>query len=81
MYIADKDDCRIRKVTVSKGIISTIAGSGYSMGSGGSNDGPATSAIVYYPSDLAVDAAGRIASLSFFLLFDVSFRCRQRVHF
>ena len=79
VYIADKDDCRIRKVTVSTGIISTIAGTGYFMGSGGDN-GPATSAILYYPTDVAVDAAGRIDSFSLFHLFDVSFRCRQRVH-
>ena len=54
-YIADSGSGRIREVT--GGIITTFAG-------GGSNDlgdgGPATSAVLAIPSDVAVDSAGNV---------------------
>ena len=60
MYIADtENNHRIRKVTVSTGIITTIAGSSTS-GSYSGDNGAATSATLYYPSAVAVDASGRI---------------------
>ena len=49
---------RIRKLTVSTGIITTIAGTGTSSYSG--DNGAATSATLYYPSGVVVDASGRI---------------------
>ena len=58
MYIADTDNNRIRKVTVSTGIISTIAGTGSASYSG--DNGAATSATLDYPYGVAVDASGRI---------------------
>ena len=58
VYIADYGNHRIRKVTVSTGIISTIAGTG-STGSTGDN-GAATSALLNAPSGVALDASGRI---------------------
>jgi len=56
VYIADQSNNRVRKVTVSTGIISTIAGTG-STGYSGDN-GQATSAAVYNPTGVAVDALG-----------------------
>ncbi len=56
MYVADRYNQRIRKVTVSTGIISTIAGSGASSYSG--DNGPATSAALCYPYGVTVDASG-----------------------
>ena len=58
MYIADTYNQRIRKVTVSTGIITTIAGTGASSYSG--DNGAATSATLYYPDGVALDALGRI---------------------
>ena len=58
MYIADWYNNRVRKVTVSTGIITTIAGTGTSSYSG--DNGAATSATLYYPYGLALDASGRI---------------------
>ena len=58
VYIADSYNSRIRKVTVSTGIISTIAGTGASSYSG--DNGAATSATLYYPAGVALDASGRI---------------------
>ena len=58
MYIADTENHRIRKVTVSNGIISTIAGSSTS-GSYGGDNGAATSATLKYPGGVALDASGR----------------------
>ena len=58
MYIPDSLNNRIRKVTVSTGIITTIAGTG--TGSYSGDNGAATSATLYYPSGVAVDASGRI---------------------
>lgn len=58
LYIADPGYERVRKVTAD-GIINTAAGtntSGSSLGDGG----PATSATLSYPLDVAVDGAGNL---------------------
>ena len=57
VYIADRHNHRIRKVTVSTGIITTIVGTGTSSYSG--DGGAATSAALYGPLGVAVDASGR----------------------
>jgi uncharacterized protein (TIGR03437 family) len=57
LYISDTNNHRIRKVN-SSGVISTVAGNG-SQGFSGDN-GPATSAMLYYPEGIAVDAAGNL---------------------
>ena len=58
IYFADVDNHRVRKVTVSTGIITTIAGTG----TGGYNpDGIlATSAQLNGPSDIALDGPGNV---------------------
>ena len=58
MYIADTNNHRIRKVTVSTGIITLIAGTGSASYSG--DNGAATSATLYLPKGVAVDVLGRI---------------------
>ena len=58
MYIGDYGNHRIRKVTVSTGIITTIAGTGASSYSG--DNGAATAATLNYPRGVVVDASGRI---------------------
>ena len=58
VYIADTRNNRIRKVTVSTGIITTIAGTGSTSYSG--DNGAATSATLYYPRGVTLDASGRI---------------------
>ena len=61
VYIADYFSNRIRKVIVSTGIISTIAGTGSTgTGSYSGDNGAATSATLYYPWGVALDASGRI---------------------
>jgi trimeric autotransporter adhesin len=55
-YLADIVLNRIRKVTASTGIISTVAGNGTYGFSG--DGGPATSAQIYDPYGVAVDIAG-----------------------
>ncbi len=57
VYIADTYNNRVRKVTVSTGVISLIAGTGDTTFSG--DDGAATSATLYYPLGTAVDSIGR----------------------
>ena len=57
VYIADSYNCRIRKVTVSTGIITTIAGT--STGSYSGDNGAATSATLNLPCGVALDASGR----------------------
>jgi sugar lactone lactonase YvrE len=57
VYIADNYNNCIRKVNTS-GIISTIAGTGLQGSTG--DGGPATSATLYRPSSICVDAAGNI---------------------
>ncbi len=56
MYIADGNNHRIRKVTISTGIITTIAGTGTSSYSG--DNGAASSATLKYPRGVALDSAG-----------------------
>ena len=56
MYIAEYYNNRIRKVTVSTGIITTIAGTGTAGYSG--DNGAATSATLYNPYGVAVDSSG-----------------------
>ena len=58
MYIGDVDNDRVRKVTVSTGIITTIAGTGSNSYSG--DGGAATSAALYNPYGVALDASGTI---------------------
>ncbi len=55
MYIADIDNFCIRKVTVSSGIIATIAGSG---NSGLGDNGQATSALLNKPNAVTLDEQG-----------------------
>lgn len=57
LYIADQNNCRLRKVTPS-GIISTIAGTGSCFIGG--DGGPASSALLQYPLGVVCDAAGNI---------------------
>jgi hypothetical protein len=58
IYIADASNARIRKVTVSTGIISTIAGNGHA---GYSGDGSAaTAAEINNPLGVGVDSYGNI---------------------
>jgi trimeric autotransporter adhesin len=61
LYIADTSNNRIRKVAAGSAIISTVAGNG-PVGNGGfsGDGGPATAATLYFPSDVAVDAAGNL---------------------
>jgi sugar lactone lactonase YvrE len=56
LYIADKGNNRIRKV--SNGMITTVAGNG-TQGFGGDN-GPATGAQLYSPAGVAVNSASNL---------------------
>ncbi len=58
LYIADRNNQRIRKVDATTGVITTVVGIG-GYGPGGDN-GPATSAQLTYPRGVAVDAAGNL---------------------
>ena len=58
IYIADTSNHRVRKVTASTGVISTVAGDG-TAGYGG-DGAAATSAQLRLPSGVAVDGSGNI---------------------
>ena len=72
LYIADEGNNRVRKVSVG-GTITTVAGSGVFAGFSG-DGGPATSAVLYHPCGVAVDASGNlyIADLGNFRVRKVS---------
>jgi sugar lactone lactonase YvrE len=57
LYVADQNNY-VRKVNISTGIITTLAGNGTFGRSG--DGGPATSAALYRPNGLAVDASGNV---------------------
>jgi len=58
VYISDQYNHRIRKITASTGLISTIAGNGVA-GFGGDN-GQATAANIAYPVGINVDSTGNV---------------------
>jgi hypothetical protein len=58
LFIADGSNLRIRRVNAATGIITTVAGNG-TLGFSG-DGGPATSASLSGPSDVAVDTSGRL---------------------
>jgi trimeric autotransporter adhesin len=58
IYIADTANHRIRKVTKSTGIITSVGGDGTQGYSG--DDGPAASAVFSYPYGVSVGASGNI---------------------
>ncbi|MBN9661919.1 MAG: hypothetical protein J0H49_27230 [Acidobacteria bacterium] len=58
LFISDSFFRRIRKVSATSGLVSTIAGTGASGTSG--NGGPATSAQFNLPQSLAIDSQGNI---------------------
>jgi sugar lactone lactonase YvrE len=55
LFIADAENNRIRRVDASTGFITTVAGSG-----GGGDGGPATSASLNWPCDVALDGSGNL---------------------
>ncbi|HEY2382022.1 MAG TPA: NHL repeat-containing protein [Terriglobia bacterium] len=57
LYIADTDVHRIRKIT-NRGVMTIVAGNGTGGFSG--DGGSATSAQLYYPAGITVDAAGNL---------------------
>ena len=62
LYVADTSANRIRKI--SGGTITTVAGNGYTGFSG--DGGPATSASLYRPYGVSVDAAGNLYIADFY---------------
>jgi len=77
VYIADGNN-RIRKVTISTGIITTIAGTGTASYSG--DNGPATSAELHYPLGVALDASGTFSFLHFLFNFLTSSFCLGNIY-
>ncbi len=66
MYFGDSNNQRIRKVTVSTGIITTYAGS--SNGGYSGDNGQATAAGLYNPWGLVLDSEGVYFIFFYFLL-------------
>ncbi|MBO9561727.1 MAG: hypothetical protein J7621_03100 [Niastella sp.] len=64
LFIADWASGRIRKVTASTGIITTIAGKRPSGLAGNGDGGPALNAKIPYPTGLAFDQAGNLFIVS-----------------
>jgi sugar lactone lactonase YvrE len=58
VYVADEQNHRIRRVDHLTGTITTVAGTGGGLFAG--DDGPATSAAIFYPNDVAVDGRGNM---------------------
>jgi hypothetical protein len=72
LYIADCYNHRVRAVDLATGVITTVAGNGHVGSSWGDgitpqtgDGGPATAAELWYPRDVAVDAAGNLLIAQF----------------
>ncbi len=80
MYISDNG--RIRKLTASTGIITTIAGGGsdYDDGSAtfGGDNGAATSAVLSEPYGVALDSSGRQHHMINIVMLTILYR--ERIH-
>src|SRR5439155_1713211 len=59
LIIADQSNCVIRKVNMTTGTISTVAGTGGACGFAG-DGGPAAAAELYLPAGVALDVAGNL---------------------
>jgi len=59
VYIADRNNYRIRKVTVSTDLMCTIAGSG-GTGSYSGDGGQATLATFKFPRGISIDSVGNV---------------------
>lgn len=70
LLIADRWNHRLRKVDVSTGVITTVAGTGVAGTAG--DGGPASAAELYHPYGVAVDGAGNV-----FITEQVSNRVRR----
>ncbi len=77
VYIADQGNHLARKITVSTGIITTIAGTGINSYSG--DGGQATSATLNTPRDLKLDSSGRLKCY-FLYVYCLYISKRQRLH-
>ena len=64
LYFADYCNMRVRKVDAATGIITTLAGTGVAGFNGDSQ--PATSAQLYYPAGVALDASGNLYIAEYF---------------
>ena len=60
LYIADRNNHRIRKVDASTGIISTVAGTGTGTAAYGGDGGAATAAMLYFPAGVAAASDGSL---------------------
>ncbi len=69
MYIGGAGNQRIRKVTISTGIITTTAGTGTSSYSG--DGGAATAAELFGPRNIAFDSLGNYYYFTLFRVHDI----------
>ena len=60
IYIADTNNHRIRKVTASTGIISTVAGNGVAGYGGDNGNAISLTTALYFPNGVCVDSGGNI---------------------
>ena len=78
IYVGDTSNHRVRKITVSTGIITTIAGTG--TGGYSVDKVSATSAALYYPAGVALDSSGMLYYTYYLNFLSFISIIRQRVH-
>jgi trimeric autotransporter adhesin len=64
LYFSDSDNCVVREIVASTGIINTVAGNGTCRYSG--DGGAATSAELNYPQGIALDTSGNLFIVDYY---------------
>ncbi|NNM69928.1 MAG: hypothetical protein HKM00_08220 [Gallionella sp.] len=57
LYVVDQSNCKIRKIVIVTGVVSSLTGVANTAGTWGATDGAAAAALFNYPTDITSDGS------------------------